>query len=100
MSNGTIWLHYARPRSHWYELDAARQETLKASWQDVRTGASASGAQQLGTYHIRGNHDFETVEIWSFPNAEAAYAHWVAMTDATYNEWFAYANNLGFASAP
>jgi len=100
MNHGTIWLHYARPRPHWYELDAARQQALRADWEAVAERALAAHAKKLGTYHIRGNHDFETVEIWTFPDAEAAYTHWLAMTEAAYNEWFAYANNIGFASGP
>lgn len=96
----TIWIHYARPRPEWYTLPAERQRELEASWQVAREPAVAAGAARIGTYHIRGNHDFETVELWSFPNAEAAYEHWVRLTVAGYNEWFAYANNIGFASAP
>ena len=46
-------------------------------------------------HHVRGQHDFETVEIWSFPSVEAAFDHWVRLTGHAYNEWFAFANNIG-----
>jgi hypothetical protein len=91
-----IWIHYARPRPHWYELDEARQTTLQRSWDDVRDLATAEGAVRVGGYHIRGNHDFETVEIWRFATPEAAFEHWVKLTLQGYNEWFAYENNIGF----
>ncbi|MCX5494015.1 hypothetical protein OSH11_04840 [Kaistia dalseonensis] len=92
----TIWIHYARPRPHWYDLSDERQTALKAEWSASAERSKSVGAARVGAYHIRGNHDFETVEIWSFPNAEAAYEHWVRLTIAGYNEWFAYANNIGF----
>lgn len=92
----TIWIHYARPRPHWYEIPETRQAELKAEWAASTASSQDAGAACIGTYHIRGNHDFETVEIWRFPSAEAAYEHWVRLTIAGYNEWFAYANNIGF----
>jgi hypothetical protein len=65
-----IWIHYARPRPHWYGLDR---------------------------YHIRGQQDFETVEIWRFLTAEAAFEHWAALTAVAYGELNAFANNIGLA---
>ena len=57
----------------------------------------AAGGSRLGRYHIRGQQDFETVEIWRFPSAEAAFEHWSALTAAAYGEFNAFANNIGLA---
>lgn len=92
----TIWIHYARPRSHWYTLSSERQESMRAQWTAATATSVEAGAERIGAYHVRGNHDFETVELWRFPSAELAYAHWVRLTDVGYNEWFAYANTIGF----
>ena len=93
-----IWIHYARPRPHWYGLDEATQLALKRNWDEIRALSEREGAERIGSYHIRGNHDFETVEIWRFVTPEAAFEHWVKLTGERYNEWFAYANNIGFTT--
>lgn len=93
----TIWIHYSRPRSHWYRLDAPAQEQHRAVWDGIATAAIADGATRVGRYHVRGQHDFQEVEIWQFRDAEAAFAHWAKLTAAGYNEWFAFANNVGMA---
>lgn len=96
----SIWIHYARPRPHWYGLGEAEQAARKADWQAVAAASRRAGAEFLGSYHIRGQHDFETVEIWRFPDAEATFDHWSRLTAAAYNEWFAFANNIGLATGP
>lgn len=93
--NNTIWIHYARPRSSWYELDKARQAELERKWADVDTAAVGSGAQSLGNYFVRGQSDYSTVHVWSFAGYEAAYAHWTAKVAAGYAEWFEFSNNVG-----
>ena len=90
-----LWLHYARPRPHWYELDAETQATHQAAWTSITEASKSTGARLQGRYHIRGQHDFETVEVWTFASAEAAYDHWARLTAAAYNQWFAFANNVG-----
>jgi hypothetical protein len=93
-----IWIHYARPRPHWYRLSKDEEEKKEASWASVKEASKAAGAQSLGRYHIRGQHDFETVELWRFPDAEAAFDHWARLTAAAYNEWFAFSNNIGLTA--
>ena len=90
-----IWIHYTRPRPHWYELDAREQADRKAQWRLVAQDSQARGAVPLGRYHVRGQHDYETVEIWRFANAEAAFDHWAGLTAKAYGEFFAFSNNVG-----
>jgi hypothetical protein len=93
-----IWIHYARPRPHWYALDAATQAAHEKTWKAVADGSVSAGGSRVGRYHIRGQQDFETVEIWRFPSAETAFEHWSALTAAAYGELNAFANNIGLAS--
>lgn len=96
----SIWIHYARPRPHWYALSEPEQSAHRKSWNAIGSASRKAGAAQVGEYHVRGQHDFETVEIWRFPSAEAAFDHWARLTAAAYNEWFAFANNIGLAKEP
>ena len=96
--SGCIWIHYARPRPHWYALDAAAQAARRGAWQTLAEASRAKGGTCLGTYHVRGHHDFETVEIWRFPDAEAAFEHWAALIMAQYGEFNAFSNTIGLAS--
>ena len=93
-----IWIHYARPRPHWYGLDEAAKADRLAQWRAVAHASTQSGGTCLGNYHVRGQHDFETVEIWRFPDAESAFGHWSALTAAAYAEFHAFANNIGLAA--
>src|SRR6202451_1052837 len=92
-----IWIHYARPRPHWYRLDAPIQAAHEKTWAMAAQASLAAGGSRLGRYHIRGQQDFETVEIWRFPRAEAAFEYWSALTAAAYGELNAFANHLGLA---
>lgn len=92
-----VWIHYARPRPHWYLVEEMEKSTLKVAWAAVDDGARAAGATCTGIYHIRGQHDFETVSVWTFPTSQAAYEHWQALVEARYSEFFAFTNNIGFA---
>ncbi len=96
----SVWIHYARPRPHWYALAADERAAHRVAWEEVARASESAGGRRLGTYHVRGQHDFETVEIWTFPSAEAAFDHWVRLTGRAYNEWFAFANNIGLAREP
>ncbi|SFO68886.1 hypothetical protein SAMN04488056_1118 [Cohaesibacter marisflavi] len=89
------WLHYARPRPHWYLTAQADKDALCVSWNSIRKAATEKGAVSQGRFHIRGQHDFETVEIWRFPSSQAAYDHWQALVEARYSEFFAFSNNIG-----
>src|SRR5439155_23258715 len=93
----SIWIHYSRPRPHWYRLSEQEQAEKQAAWNAVADVSQARGAVSLGHYHIRGQHDFQTVELWRFPTPEAAFDHWARLTAAAYNEWFAFSNNIGLA---
>jgi hypothetical protein len=98
MMSACVWIHYARPRPHWYGLDAATQAAHEKAWATAADTSLAAGGSRLGRYHIRGQQDFETVEIWRFPSAEAAFEHWSTLTAAAYGEWNAFANNIGLAT--
>jgi hypothetical protein len=93
----TIWIHYSRPRPHWYRLDAGEQQTRKAGWATVAKISTERGALHLGSYHIRGQHDFQTVDIWRFGSPEVAFDHWSRLTAEGYNEFFAFSNNVGLS---
>ena len=96
-----IWIHYARPRPHWYGLDEGAKHEKLGAWKAVAAGSSREGGLCVGRYHVRGQHDFETVEIWRFRDAEAAFRHWSGLTAAGYGEFNAFANNIGLeAEAP
>ncbi|KWX66987.1 hypothetical protein [Mycobacterium sp. NAZ190054] len=93
--NDTIWIHYALPRSSWYELaDDARSE-LETRWKKIDSDAVEAGAEKIGTYFIRGQSDYSTTQVWSFPSYESAYEHWTAKVAAGYAEWFDFSNNVG-----
>lgn len=89
-----IWIHYSRPRPHWYSLSEKEQQTKQAQWDEVNT---ASPGKMIGEYHIRGQHDFQTVSVWHFNSAEEAFNHWAALTEVAYNQWFAFSNNIGMS---
>lgn len=93
----TIWIHYSRPRPHWYRLVEQEQAERRTAWGAVREASQRAGGVPLGSYHVRGQHDFQTVELWRFASPEAAFDHWARLTAAGYNEWFAFSNNVGLA---
>jgi hypothetical protein len=99
MAGESVWIHYARPRPHWYELLAEERKSLASAWATVCDASVVAGATYVGRYHIRGQHDFEIVEIWRFPSPEAVFDHWARLTAARYNEWHAFANNVGLEQA-
>ncbi len=92
-----IWIHYARPRPHWYSLDEDAKREKLAAWKAVADASAKAGGVCYGRYHVRGQHDFETVETWRFPDAEAAFRHWAALSGAGYAECNAFANNIGLS---
>lgn len=92
-----IWIHYARPRPHWYGLDAETQAAHEKSWSEAAAKSVADGGSRVGRFHVRGQQDFETVEIWRFADAETAFDHWARLTAAAYGEFNAFANNIGLS---
>ena len=93
--NDWIWIHYTRARPHWYELDESVRAGKLADWSAIRANSVSQGGVFHGRYHVRGQHDFATVETWNFPSADAAFDHWSRLTRAGYAEWFVSANNIG-----
>jgi hypothetical protein len=94
-----LWIHYARARSPWYELDEAAREEHLARFARVRAESIAAGGKHTGSYHVRGSSDWSTVELWLFPDADAAFSHWSRLSEAGYARWFAFANNIGLGTA-
>ena len=93
----TVWIHQARPRPPWYELDSAAKDELLKEWRDLDARAIESGAESLGSYSIRGQSDFSTVEIWGFSSPENVFYFWADRIEANYAVWFAFSNQLGVA---
>ena len=95
----SVWIHYSRPRPHWYLLADPEKQALAEAWQAVRDGAKAAGAEFHGRFHILGQHDFHEVEIWKFAGTTEAFNHWQALCAARYNEFYAFSNNIGLETA-
>lgn len=93
-----VWIHYARPRTPWYELDEAERQARLARFAQAREQSMRSGGEHQGTFHVRGSSDYSSVEMWRFADAAAAFAHWSRMTDAEYARWFAFANTIGLSA--
>ena len=92
-----IWIHFALPRSAWYEQSNERREELERGWDEVGAGSRAQGASNDGPYHVRGQSDYSTVEVWHFEQVDAALDHWLRLTAAGYGQWFRSSNSLGAA---
>lgn len=92
-----VWIHYSRPRPPWYELPEAERAALRQAWNEIASHSEASRGQRLGRWHVRGQSDYSTVEIWRFAEVEQAFDHWARLTAAGYRDWFAFANNVGLA---
>ncbi len=93
--NDTIWIHYALPRSSWYELVEDTRAELQKRWDKIDNDAISAGAQNMGTYFIRGQSDYATASVWAFPSYDSAYDYWAAKVSAGYAEWYDFANNVG-----
>jgi hypothetical protein len=90
-----VWLHHALPRTAWYELDPAARAELTEAWNAARQRSLAAGARTEGSYNVRGQSDYSTVEVWFFPEVQDAFAHWARLVDAGYAQWFEAANSVG-----
>ncbi|MCB8877725.1 hypothetical protein [Acidisoma silvae] len=97
VAGSCLWLHYTRPRPHWYLVPAEKQGELQAAWAAIAQAAQGKGALYQGRYHIRGQHDFETVDVWTFASSQAAFDYWNTLVSAKYSEFFAFSNNIGLA---
>lgn len=90
-----VWIHFALPRTSWYALDTTSRDALNADWESVRTRSRESGASGGQKYHVRGQGDYSTVEVWHFPDVNMVYEHWRALTAKSYLEWFTASNSFG-----
>jgi hypothetical protein len=93
--NPILWLHYARPRSRWYDLPAPERERLLRDWRAIDAASIETGGKHLGDYRVRGQSDWSTVSVWKFPDVDAVVTHWQARVRAGYSTWFAFANSMG-----
>jgi len=89
-----IWIHYAEARPHWYGLDAATQAAYEKTMGD---GGGSSARQSGRGLSYPGPADFETVEIWRFLSAEAAFEYGRANSSGL-GDSNAFANNIGLRS--
>ncbi|HEX6444108.1 MAG TPA: hypothetical protein VF053_03395 [Streptosporangiales bacterium] len=89
------WIHYSRPRTAWYRLDESAQKEHRERFDAARAASRASGGRAHGTFFVRGQSDYSRVEIWTFPDADAAFGHWSRLVDAGYARWFESANSVG-----
>ncbi|KJF19301.1 hypothetical protein EEB13_30265 [Rhodococcus sp. WS3] len=94
-ANSTIWIHHARARSSWYELDAEAKTTYAERWRAIDAAAIANGATSTGSHTVRGQSDYSTVEVWTFDSYDAAYDFWEQKVTAEYGRWFVFANSVG-----
>jgi len=90
-----IWIHFALPRTTWYEQSDERREELEGQWAEVQASSRAQGGYGDGPYHVRGQSDYSTVEVWRFPHADAAFDHWLRLTAVGYSQWFKSSNSIG-----
>lgn len=89
------WVHQFRPRSAWYTLDEQQRLELRRSWDRARAAALASGARVLSRSTIRGQSDYERLEIWLFPTSLELEAYWDQLTALRYLDWYDTSNLVG-----
>ncbi|MQA02843.1 MAG: hypothetical protein GEV07_09025 [Streptosporangiales bacterium] len=58
-----VWIHYSRPRTAWYELDEQQRTGERAKFLAVREASHQRGGSSQGTFSVRGQSDYSTVEI-------------------------------------
>lgn len=92
-----LWLHLSRPRPTWYEADEAARGELERTWTDVAADSISRGAQRLGSWSVRGQHDYSMVEVWLFKELSEIVTHWDRLVATEYPEWFSTSNTLGAA---
>ncbi len=95
MTDMTLWIHYSRPRTHWYGLPDQQRQQLEDGWGRVLAESQQQGARFIGRYRCRGQSDFEHVEVWQFPAPAAAVDHWDRMVQARYSDYMVSQNVVG-----
>jgi hypothetical protein len=90
---GTIRAHHPQLQSYWYGLSEAEQAEKRRRCQVVIAGDA--GGVGVARCHVRGQHDFQQVEIWPFGTLQAALDLRSRLAIARHNEWFAFVNNVG-----
>lgn len=93
-----LWLHFFRPRSAWYELDAEERAGLEAAWR--ATGTTTEGAEFLGEYSVRGQSTHERVQVWRFADADLLESLWAALLAQGYADWRVSENVVGVPEIP
>jgi hypothetical protein len=93
-----VWVHQFRPRSAWYSLDDGQQEELRRAWDRTRASALAAGNQFLARATIRGQSDYERLEVWLFSNSAALEAFWEELVSQRYLDWNDTSNLVGVAT--
>ena len=92
-----IWIHQARPRTSWYSASEEEKSALLQRWSASDAEALAAGSDRIGTYSVRGQSDYSTVELWRFASPELAFDFWERRVRDDYAVWFAFSNQLGVA---
>src|SRR5947209_239425 len=95
MADTTLWIHYSRPRTHWYELSDQERHQLVDTWRTAAAESQRQGAYLIGRYRCRGQSDFEHVEVWQFPSPAAVVEHWDRMRQAAYSDYVVSQNVIG-----
>jgi hypothetical protein len=90
-----VWVHTFRPRSAWYLLGGDERRRLLDEWAGSAERASSSGARRVGRFSVRGQSDYERLEVWLFPTSDALEAYWADLTDHKYADWFETSNLVG-----
>ena len=92
-----VWIHQARPRTSWYTVAEDEKAALRRRWRASDDEAVAAGSERIGTYSVRGQSDYSTVELWRFAGPELAFDFWERRVREDYAVWFAFSNQLGVA---
>lgn len=95
MADATLWIHYSRPRTRWYQLSDQERQQLQDGWRRASAESQQQGAHRIGRYRCRGQSDFEHVEVWQFPSPEAVVEHWDRMQQAAYSDYVTSQNVVG-----
>jgi hypothetical protein len=91
----TAWVHQSRPRPHWYALDQGARASLRAAWLVCLCASVKEGAVCLGRYSVRGQSDFERMELWRFEDVSGIERHWNRLKEAHYCDYMDTSNTLG-----
>ncbi len=89
------WVHQSRPRPSWYDLDPKNRQESIERWEACSAATLAAGGTLVGTFSVRGQSDFERMELWTFAAVDLLEAHWTRLREAAYLDFFDTENLLG-----